>query len=214
MVFKRMLFTLLVLCSYNFANAQDLKLYVATVDPMSYKGTNFLSQVIVCNNYLDTFYVKMDDLNTVRPHVTNDLSTIVDGGSRFLVTGTKNMEEDLSKLATIIKKEVDTEKEAKEIKRKKFINENYELPYVNRNGEKYYVIYPRKCLTINSNAKFMDLELARLHKITKEERKSIQAYLTIPVDYYTSGDNTIRNRLLVSRESDELKKALFFYFDK
>lgn len=214
MIFKKTLLALAIILFYAASNAQDLKLYVATVDPMSYKGTNFLTQIIVCNNYRDTLYVKMDDLNTIRPHVTNDLSTIVDGGSRFLVTGTDNMEQDVSVLAKTIIKEIDTEKDKKEVKINKFENENYKLPFVNRDGEKYYAIYPMKCLTINANAKFMDIELARLHKVTIEERKSIKAYLTVPVEYYSNRDSTIKKWLLISRESDELKKSLFFYFDE
>lgn len=198
-----------VLLFTTTANARGLKLYIGTVEKQETQYTRFFLQLIVCNNTHDTVFIEKQSLENLYPIITDDVSEIGDGGSFFLINNVTNLitdNNDLMKLTQGAPPEVFDRTLSME---KKQSEENAKLPKQTKNNIEYYVFAPNKCLTINSMSQGTILEFLKLHDVTEEQQKQAKVNLAFPVNYHSAMDKTKRTELLISRESDALKKCVF-----
>ncbi|MCB0696474.1 MAG: hypothetical protein KDC07_03870 [Chitinophagaceae bacterium] len=208
---KTILALLLFIGCISNARAMGIKLYIGSAETEANQSSRFFLQLVVCNNNTDTIYIRRDDLDNIYPRVTLDASVIGDGGSYYLLNNVTRLIEEPDRMRELVGKHPAQHFEATTTHQKELYEENNKLPQKEVRGEKYYVIAPNKCLTVNSVTQSAIFELVKLEDLTKQEKEVAEVYLTLPVWYQTYTDETRRLDLLIARSSDDLKKCIFVH---
>ena len=208
----RFLFLLVIaIASTTSSFAVGVKLYVGSSYNSTHMNNHYLMELIVCNNTLDTIFIKREDLDNLYPSITDDAAVIVDGGSRFFVTNTTEMiGPDPAKLFDIDPDGTNEDRDEVMAKRTERRKENDALKQRKINNHVYYILAPQKCITVNSYSQTGRQELSKLWGIKEENKEQIKVYYTVPVWMCSSKDYVQRRELLISRESKALKKCLFY----
>lgn len=187
---------------------QTIKLYVGAAERLETAYSKYYLQLIICNNLRDTVFIKRSDIDKLFPKVTNDVSEIGDHGSFYLLTNVREIETDMAELSKIPGRPEESFTGEYE-KGQEMYKENTALMQVKQDSEDWYVFAPGKCLNINCIAQVPLLEFLKMHEATSTEVAGAKVYLSFPVWYYTHRDTIKRKKLLISRESDDLKKCVF-----
>lgn len=188
--------------------ANGLKLYIGTAEKQETQSTKHYIQFILCNNYLDTTYVKRADVDILFTKLTTDASVITDGGTYYLVNNVTNIITDEERMNEVYVASGKEEFDRTLINEKKQFKQNNELPQIKVGGEAYYIIAPNKCLTIGNTSTIMIKEVLKLHDLSEQEKKDMEVYYTTKVRYHTDKEKNDRQELLITRPSEDLKKIL------
>lgn len=189
--------------------AIGVKLYVGSVEIAAEdtRATYYL-QLVLCNNMADTIYIPAQQVERVQPSITSDVSLLTEGGSYTMLTNVPGLVNDMNELSSEMpspgkyKAPVITELD------KKRLAENALLPHKEMNGVSCYVFAPNQCLTVNSLMLTLPPEFLKLNKITAQEADQMEAYLVMPVEYFTNRNTTGKDVLLISRASEDLKNNI------
>jgi hypothetical protein len=213
---KKFLFTVCLLCTiHQFASARsNLKVYVGSAQNAPTYTTTILMQLIFCNNTFDTMYIKRSEIEQIRPRVTIDVSEIMEGGTRVLLTGISEVGTDENYIRDEIKKGPKDGHQQSIVRERELAAENDKHPQVTNGKDKYFALAPSKCVTINSSLRAADVFYLNLNQVKKAERVATAAYLILPVTYYTNKDKTIKQEILISRSSEDLKSSMFYHNKK
>lgn len=202
---------LLSVLSTPFVYAGGVKFYVGSSNNSSHYSNHYFMELIVCNNTIDTVFIKREDLDNLYPTVTNDVSNIVDGGSRFLVTNVDELAEaDAAAMFDNDPDGTDADREDMFKKQASAKEENNSLRQINIKDEQYYVILPNKCITVNSYSQSGRQEISKLRDVKEQDVEKLKVYYVVPVWMSNSKDHIYKRELLISRESKALKKCLFY----
>lgn len=199
----------LVMGCMGSVKAIGIKLYVGSVSIAAEdtKATYYL-QLVLCNNMADTIYIPAQQVERLQPSITSDVSLLTEGGSYTMLTNVPGLVNDMNELSSVIpspgkyKAPVITELD------KKRLAENALLPHKEMNGVSCYVFAPNQCLTIHSLMLTFPPEFLKLGKITTQEADQVEAYLVMPVEYFTNRNTTGKDVLLISRASEDLKNNI------
>lgn len=204
---KKMLLVLALMVNVC-AQGAGLKLYVGVAENVAGNMSNMKLQLVICNNMSDTVYLQRNQVDILYPRVTVEVPDITDGGAFFLVTNITKVITDNTRLFKLAgqQKAYDPSR-ASEMYAYTALNK--ELPQREIENVAYYIIAPNKCLTINCAMQSASLDYLKLSDATNKEIEHAQAYLTLPVYYFTYSDTTKRKEILISRSSDDLKKCIF-----
>ena len=190
------------------AKADGLKLYIGSAEKQETQSTRHYIQFILCNNYLDTVYVKKSDLDNLFPRITTDASEVTSGGTFYLINHAINLITDKKRMDEVYVASGTEVFDRTLKKEKQQFEENNKLPNVDINGEAYYVVAPSKCLTIHNLSLIPIKEVLKLWDLTDSEKNLMEVYYTTKVKYHSAADKNDRSELLIARPSDDLKKIL------
>lgn len=206
---KQFLTGLIFLASIGTTNAIGVKMYVAGVDKVEGINPHYKMQLIVCNNRPDTIYISRRHLEMIFPTVSNDLSDVVDGKSYLFMNYVPNLMTDQNDLLNLtLPPDRHAASQAQTLDADLAV-QNDKIPQKEIDGEKYFMFEPNKCITLNSMAQIVRLELFKLIDITKEQEQEIEINLVTPVNFFRNSETkNVNSMLLISRASDELKNAL------
>ena len=207
----RYIYLLLFVLLSTQASAVGVKIYVGSADNSTHMHNHFFMQLIVCNNTIDTVFIRREDLDYLYPQVTNDVAQLVDGGSQILVTNLDELvEPDQAGVFNLDPDGTDKDRDEMEKKKGVGIQKNDAIAQRIIEKQKYYVIPPQKCITVNSYTQLGRHEISRLRELSETDREQLKAYLGVPVWLTSSSDFIQHRELLISRKSKALKKCLLF----
>ncbi len=197
------------------ASAVGVKIYVGSSYNSTHMNNHYFMELILCNNTVDTLFIRRDDVDNLYPAVTNDASEVSDEGSKVLLTNIDKLE-DPDQAGVFDISPDGTEKDQLDMVTKQAAGKekNQALKQRKINNQMYYVILPQKCITVNSFAQIGRHELSKLRSLSAAEKEKSKAYFVVPVFLMYSSDYIQHRKNLVSRKSEALKKCLFYESNK
>lgn len=205
---KKVLIAIILLCVVAKAKAIGIKLYIGSAEMVEGTTTAYNLQLVVCNNTTDTIYIPEQQLERVQPTITNDISQITEGGSYMMLNNVPSLVTDMNELRKGINKPDKYRQPTVTGLDKKRIAENSQLQKVDVAGASCYMFAPAQCVTIHCLVLTFPPEFLKLGKLPEQQTAQMEAYLVMPVEYFSTRYPAGKGTILISRSSDDLKNHI------